>query len=137
MSSCSLSERVHDQLLAACSGERERCGLLFGSSTAAGANVRLLVELPNRASRHDRFALDPADVVRAHRDHESESARCVGVWHTHPESDPELSEADLAGAAEGWISLIAGKGARLAAYRHRIGGGVEVLSVSVRAARPK
>ncbi len=73
----------------------EACGILLG----AGREVERAV-LADAATNARSFQLPPA-LLLAH----AGDPHWIGIWHSHPEGPPELSEADLQGAAA-WPRLL-------------------------------
>lgn len=103
---------------------REACGLLLGTrgsgSSSDSIRIRALVVADNLARGIDRFEVDPGAVVRAERRALAEDWQLVGVWHSHPRTEPRPSRTDREDAFGGWIHVIVGpeEGAvRVRAYR--------------------
>ena len=70
----------------------EVCGLLFGR----GQRITHAVSLPNIAYRpRTTFLLDGQSVTRTLRQHYSQGLEWVGIYHSHPQGESELSPADL------------------------------------------
>jgi proteasome lid subunit RPN8/RPN11 len=61
---------------------------------------------------HDRYELDPADMLRADAGARARRLDLVGVWHSHPDHPARPSETDERAAWEGWSYLIASVGRR-------------------------
>ncbi len=91
---------------------REACGLLLGIPGDV-AEVTDWRATTNRATRDDRFAVDPGDLVAARRE-----GRLLGVAHSHPRGPAEPSILDAAYAAlwRPWVWLIRGQGGDQAAF---------------------
>lgn len=76
---------------------RERCGLVYGD---------YVIEIDNvHADPENYFEMDPEQQMDAW----SEFGRPDYVWHSHPNNDPEPSEADRLGAPPGIGYLIAAR----------------------------
>jgi proteasome lid subunit RPN8/RPN11 len=96
------------------SGNREACGLLFGTqrritSATAARNVA--------ADARHRFEIDPAHLFDAHRRSRQGPARLIGCWHSHPNGRPEPSRHDREGVSdESWLWLVVA-GGRIRAWR--------------------
>jgi proteasome lid subunit RPN8/RPN11 len=73
---------------------RECCGLLVGS----GFDIREAVRTRNLADSPNRFVLDPKDHIDARRDARTRGLEVIGFYHSHPHSEPEPSESDVAQA---------------------------------------
>jgi len=90
---------------------RETCGLLIGRRGPAAGHVAVerVVEARNLAGdrARERYELDPGDLVDADRVARAAGLEVVGVWHSHPDHPARPSEADRAGAWEGFAYLIA------------------------------
>lgn len=72
--------------------DRERCGFVLDDGS--------VVELPNvAADPANSYEIDPESAVEYLR-----GGRVRGTWHTHPDTDPNLSGADHDGFA-GWPEL--------------------------------
>ncbi len=85
----------------------EACGLLLG----APGQVTRAVAARNVAPHPQRgFEIDPATLLRVHREARGGGARVVGHYHTHPGGNAEPSRTDAARAAEDgqlWV-IVAG-----------------------------
>ena len=99
---------VHLRSLAEASYPYEGCGLLIGERTGRAWLVREVTRATNLnvERAHDRYELDPADLLRAEDRASSIGAEVLGVWHTHPDHPAEPSETDRAAAWEGWSYVI-------------------------------
>ncbi len=86
----------------------EVCGLLLGR----GDVVETLVPARNVAGNPARsFEIDPATLLKAHRDARGDGQRVIGHWHSHPNGRAEPSRRDAARAAENgqyWLIIAAG-----------------------------
>lgn len=75
----------------------ESCGILLGIfsggtrvvlSTARCANART-------DSAHNRYSIDPRELVRAQRQAREHGRQIVGFYHSHPDHAPQWSSTDL------------------------------------------
>jgi proteasome lid subunit RPN8/RPN11 len=95
--------------LAALSYPLEGCGILIGHlhhqpsggaplvvDTVGGRNL-----VVDRA--HDRYELDPADIVAAEKRARRQDMDVVGFWHTHPDHPAEPSRYDTERA---WLEYV-------------------------------
>ena len=73
------------------------------------AGARACPNVHAEPSRH--FEIDPAALLRAHREARAGGAAVIGHYHSHPSGDPTPSRTDAASAApDGAIWLIVGRG---------------------------
>ena len=106
----------------------EACGLLIGQRTAAG-DIQVLEAVPSancapEAARAKAFEIDPALLLRLHRELRGTGHEIVGHYHSHPNGRAELSARDR---AEAWtpglvwlvVALRAGEVTSWAAFLHR------------------
>ncbi len=104
----------------------EACGLLAGT----GGEIAGIYPMRNLDEAPDRFTLDPAEHFAAWRDATSNGWEIVGSFHSHPDSAPIPSEADLDGGTEpGWVNFIVGVEAgriSVQAWRYEDGAGSPV-----------
>ena len=93
---------------------REACGLLLGRA----GRIEAAVEAPNVAADPAcTFEIDPAVLLRVHREARSGGRELLGWYHSHPNGRGEPSAADSARAVEdGKLWLIVAKG-RVRAFR--------------------
>lgn len=100
---------------------REACGLLLGS----GDRIELAVAAENVADDPERaFEIEPALLLRIHREARAGGLSLLGWYHSHPNSMSAPSAEDAARAVEdGRIWLIA-TGEALAAYVATSGGSI-------------
>lgn len=87
----------------------ECCGLLLSDpGPLAAKRVDAILPARNVATdRTDRFEIDPALLIRAHRAERMGGQRIVGCYHSHPGGNPSPSAQDAAQAdANGWLWLI-------------------------------
>lgn len=71
----------------------EQCGLLVGR--AAERIVGGQVRMANTEQSIDRYAMDPAEQIKAAKSLRGSSDEIVGSWHSHPFSPARLSDEDL------------------------------------------
>lgn len=95
-----------------CHGERdypnEACGLLLGTSGAAGVAIdeSFPVRNLNEERARDRYDLDPRGQLEADRRARGSGRDVVGVYHSHPDHPALPSEFDRAHAYPGWVYVI-------------------------------
>ncbi|MDX5361382.1 MAG: M67 family metallopeptidase [Alphaproteobacteria bacterium] len=92
----------------------EACGLLVGTADPARMvwRVAQVVESPNllASARDDRFEVDPALLLRTHREAREAGLALVGLYHSHPRGAAVPSETDRRSAwqpALAWV-IVAG-----------------------------
>ena len=117
---------------------REVCGFLIGHEEGADGHIDCFAISPNRAADpQQNFSLDPAMHLRLQRELRGSSYAIVGLFHSHPNGSPAMSEIDLrAPAPEPWVWLILALDCKAgpvenAAYRHDRGKGPEKLDLVV------
>jgi proteasome lid subunit RPN8/RPN11 len=78
----------------------ESCGILLGRFL--GEDRRAIAAIPcvnaSRDSPHNRYAIDPKDLIRIHREAREQSLDIVGFYHSHPDHPAHWSSTDLADA---------------------------------------
>ncbi|HEX3822236.1 MAG TPA: M67 family metallopeptidase [Candidatus Sulfotelmatobacter sp.] len=82
----------------------ECCGVLLGSFTDDGARVVThAVRCGNTRtdSAHNRYNIDPKDLVRIQREGRERGEDIVGFYHSHPDHPAQWSSTDFAEAH--WI----------------------------------
>lgn len=92
----------------------EACGLLLGHSDriVAARPARNVAAHPDRA-----FEIDPAMLLRTHREARAAGHRVIGHYHSHPNGVPTPSRSDAARAVEdGQLWLIVA-GSNVQAFR--------------------
>jgi len=104
-----VSARAELEALAAASYPVEGCGVLVGSfagdggvevvEASAGRNL-----VTDRA--HDRYELDPGDIVAAERAARAAGRDVVGFWHTHPDHPARPSRFDTERAWPEYVYVI-------------------------------
>lgn len=82
---------------AATDAPREACGILFGTLDS----IEDAIPTANVAASPERgFEIDPAALLRAHRDARGRGQAVVGWYHSHPNGSSEPSATDAARAVE-------------------------------------
>ncbi|MCA1683262.1 MAG: M67 family metallopeptidase [Actinobacteria bacterium] len=93
----SLPAALKDDIVAHARAEapKEACGLVAGSGASASRVIRC-------ANAHDapvtRYAIAPAEQLRAFRDMEAKGEELVAIYHSHPVTQPYPSSTDRAEA---------------------------------------
>ena len=86
----------------------EACGLLLGETV--GRLVRVVdvtsARNLNVERAHDRYELDPRDLLAGEERAEGLGLTVLGIWHTHPDHPARPSETDRAAAWPGWSYVI-------------------------------
>ncbi len=118
--STALLDAIRAQAHAA--GSNECCGLLLGDrATGHGTASRVSAIRPATnvaAEPRHFFEIDPAILLRTHREARSGGPAIVGHYHSHPEGDPIPSPVDAAMAqGTGDIWLIIGRNGAARAWR--------------------
>ena len=87
----------------------ETCGVLLGRRSEGDAEIERLTEAKNLNTdrAHDRYVLDPADLLAAEEIARSSGLEVVGIWHSHPDHPARPSITDRDAAWEGWSYVIA------------------------------
>jgi proteasome lid subunit RPN8/RPN11 len=102
MSVLRLTQAVYDALRA--HGEEtypyECCGALLGRSTQEGWQVEAAVRAGNTRtdSAHNRYGIDPAELVKIEREARRQGLGIAGFYHSHPDHPAQWSATDLAEA---------------------------------------
>lgn len=91
-----------------CHGEEsyphECCGVLLGQVDGDGLkNVQAIVRCENQRfdSLHNRYQIDPRELVRIQREARARAQDIIGFYHSHPDHPARWSQTDLAEAH--WI----------------------------------
>jgi len=81
----------------------ECCGVLLGNSSDNTREVRAVVRAGNTRldSLHNRYNIDPGELVRIQRQAREQSLDIVGFYHSHPDHPARWSATDFAEAH--WI----------------------------------
>jgi proteasome lid subunit RPN8/RPN11 len=95
----------------------ETCGLLIGRHTDGVVEVTGVRQGRNLNTEraHDRYELDPLDILAAENAAREAAQQVVGVWHSHPDHPARPSQTDLEAAWQDWSYLI------LSVARDRVG----------------
>ncbi|MGL4541264.1 MAG: Mov34/MPN/PAD-1 family protein [Polymorphobacter sp.] len=116
IASCTIATVAFESMLAHASAEapREACGLLRGRAD----EIRAAIATGNVAAHPERsFEIDPAALLRHHREARGHGDTVIGHYHSHPNGNVEPSKTDAARAvADGQLWLIVGDGC-IAAWR--------------------
>jgi desampylase len=116
-----ISQRIIDQMIAVAdaSPNLEVCGMLFGTPDCVEGVQSALNVADNPA---ERFEIDPAALIAAHRKARAGGAALAGCYHSHPNGLREPSACDAEMALEaGWVWLIVA-GGEVTAWRAVEGG---------------
>jgi proteasome lid subunit RPN8/RPN11 len=79
----------------------ECCGVLLGDAGDEGVKVvQQVVRCDNQRSDslHNRYLIDPRELVRIHREARKLDQDIVGFYHSHPDHPARWSQTDLAEA---------------------------------------
>ena len=74
----------------------EVCGIILGVSGSEGnkaLQVRRAANLNNNRA-HDRYELDPQDLLKAEKDARDKGLEIIGFYHSHPDHPDVPSEFD-------------------------------------------
>ena len=103
----------HMRQRAAAAYPHEGCGILLGTLAPADgsgvtARVTEAVEGRNLVTdrRHDRYELDPGDIVRADQRARARREEIVGFYHTHPDHPARPSQFDTDRAWAGYVYVV-------------------------------
>lgn len=111
IASCTITTAVAQSLRAhaAASAPNEACGILLGTPGA----ITAAVPAANVAAHPDRtFEIDPATLLRVHREARGSGHVVIGWYHSHPNNAAQPSKTDAARAVEdGMLWLIVADGA--------------------------
>lgn len=88
---------------------QEACGLLLGT----GRSISRAVPAPNVAAHPERsFEIEPATLLRVHREARGSGETVIGHYHSHPDGTSRLSKTDAARAAvDGQLWILVSKDA--------------------------
>jgi len=106
-----IASGVAELLLAEASAAHphECCGLLLGADAGC---IDAGLPAANVAARPETgFEIDPALLLRAHREARGAGRRILGHYHSHPNGSPEPSPRDAARALDDgqlWLIIAAG-----------------------------
>jgi proteasome lid subunit RPN8/RPN11 len=81
----------------------ECCGVLLGAASDSMREVRAIVRAGNTRldSLHNRYNIDPGELVRIQRHAREQNLDIVGFYHSHPDHPARWSSTDFAEAH--WI----------------------------------
>ena len=85
-------------------GERtyphECCGVMLGKASAERNEVHKIVEAGNTRtdSAHNRYHIDPVELIRIQKQARALSLDIVGFYHSHPDHPAQWSATDFAEA---------------------------------------
>ena len=111
------------QSLAEAAYPYEGCGVLVGTPGADHTEVTEVFEGRNLVTdrRHDRYELDPRDIIRAEKQARARGEEVVGFFHTHPDHPARPSQFDQDHAWAGYhyvvIAVHGGRQVRATAWR--------------------
>ena len=108
MTALHIPQSVYDSLRA--HGEEtyphECCGALLGTSSPEGWQVTSAVRAGNTRtdSAHNRYNIDPAELVKIQRDAMRQGLDIAGFYHSHPDHPAQWSLTDFAEAH--WVGCV-------------------------------
>jgi proteasome lid subunit RPN8/RPN11 len=75
----------------------ECCGVLVGQLQDGVKSVQAVVRCDNQRSDslHNRYGIDPRDVVRIQREARQRAQDIIGFYHSHPDHPARWSQTDL------------------------------------------
>jgi proteasome lid subunit RPN8/RPN11 len=78
----------------------ECCGALLGQPTPEGWQIVAAVRAGNTRtdSAHNRYNIDPVELVRIERDARRQNLEIAGFYHSHPDHPAQWSTTDFAEA---------------------------------------
>lgn len=78
----------------------ECCGVLLGQMDGGGRIVTSVARAGNTRtdSAHNRYSIDPKELVRIQREGRERGEDIVGFYHSHPDHPAQWSQTDLAEA---------------------------------------
>jgi len=78
----------------------ECCGVLLGNAMDDERRVIAVARCRNTRhdSPHNRYSIDPAELVRVQRQAREEGLEIIGFYHSHPDHPARWSQTDLAEA---------------------------------------
>lgn len=100
---------------------REACGVLLG---APGAVARIERTRNVAADPLRTFEIDPAALLRLHREARGAGLAVIGWYHSHPRGSAEPSRTDAARAVENGMLWLVVAGSDVTAWRTAPGGPV-------------
>jgi proteasome lid subunit RPN8/RPN11 len=86
----------------------EGCGVLLGRPGSDAATVTEVVQGHNLVTdrRHDRYELDPKDIIASERKARERGEDVIGFYHTHPDHPARPSQFDTARAWPGYHYVV-------------------------------
>ena len=86
----------------------EGCGILLGHLADGEASIVEAILGRNLVTdrAHDRYELDPGDIVAAERRARSKHMDIAGFWHTHPDHPSVPSRFDAERAWSGYVYVV-------------------------------
>ncbi len=86
----------------------EGCGVLVGRAGEGGWEVSEVFPGRNLVEdrRHDRYELDPRDIIAAERAGRSRGEEVLGFFHTHPDHPARPSQFDRDHAWPGYVYVV-------------------------------
>lgn len=97
-----ITQSLYDELRA--HGEEtyphECCGILLGRAEAGALSVESLMRAGNTRvdSAHNRYNIDPRELIAAQREGRKLGLDIVGFYHSHPDHPAQWSQTDFAEA---------------------------------------
>ena len=81
----------------------ECCGVLLGHFNDDGANTKTVTRIARCGntrddSPHNRYHIDPKELIRIQREGRERGEEIVGFYHSHPDHPAQWSSTDLAEA---------------------------------------
>ena len=75
----------------------ECCGILLGTADGNVRTVQAVIRCNNTRtdSPHNRYHIDPRELVRAQREAHERGIDIVGFYHSHPDHPPRWSQTDF------------------------------------------
>lgn len=99
---------------------REACGIVFGNDTIEAVEpARNIANNPERG-----FEIEPAALLRAHREARGAGRAVLGWYHSHPNGSAQPSATDAARAVDDGKLWLVVAGGRVTAWRVADGGAV-------------
>jgi proteasome lid subunit RPN8/RPN11 len=79
---------------------QECCGVLLGEMDGDSRTVTSTVRAGNTRtdSAHNRYNIDPKDLIRIQREGRSRGEEIIGFYHSHPDHPARWSQTDFADA---------------------------------------
>jgi proteasome lid subunit RPN8/RPN11 len=93
-----VSPKLFNQITAYCAAllPNEACGALLGEVTADSMVIHSMLAVTNIAEQPQKqFVFDPKQLVPLMYRNQTENEQWIGIFHSHPNTDPTPSEYDL------------------------------------------